>query len=198
MIRGVFCIATSPLKRAVGLLSAELLVGLLFVQPTPIEAQSPARPPAKSPANSALRNASAALDRGDFPAAENLLRAELKTRPADTEALSLLGLALDGEKKFTEAEATHRRAIAAAPRSATVLSRYGWHLLSTGDEKGARETFLKAAAMDPSDRYTNLQLAQWALRQNNPKIALEWLDKIPAAPAEHAGSCHAEADRRLI
>jgi tetratricopeptide (TPR) repeat protein len=174
LIRGIFYITSSLL---VELTAGLLLAGLILAQPTPIEAQSPAKPPV-SPA---LRSATAALDREDFPAAESALRTELKAHPADTEALSLLGLALDGQKQFTEADATHRRAIAAAPRSATILSRYGWHLLSTGNEKDARDTLLKAAAIDPSDRYTNLQLAQWALRQKDPKTALAWLDHIPAA-----------------
>ena len=60
-----------------------------------------------------LREAAAALQRGEFAAAETKLRGELKLRPNDAEALSLLGVALDNQSKFSEAEPLHRRAMAA-------------------------------------------------------------------------------------
>lgn len=129
----------------------------------------------------ALRDARAALERQDFTSAEARLRAELKARPAEAEALSLLGMALDGQNKFTEAADFHHRAIAAAPRSATILARYGTHLFNAGDEKGARDTFLKALALDPADRYANLQMAQWAVRQKDTKNALTYLNRITAS-----------------
>src|SRR5436190_20270879 len=91
--------------------------------------------------SAALQDAVAALQRGDFPSAERKLRAELKLHPNDAETLSLLGLALDNQKKFPEADAIHRRAIAAAPGSTRAFGNYGNHLLLTGDEIGARDAF---------------------------------------------------------
>ena len=131
--------------------------------------------------NAALNKAKASLLREDFSAAETTLRAELKLHTTDAETLSLLGMALDGEKKLTEADTFHRRAMAAAPRSATILARYAQHMLTAGDGKGAFETFQKALALDPKDRFANLQLAQWAVRQKDPKAALAYLDHIAAS-----------------
>ena len=138
-----------------------------------------------------LQAATAALQRGDFAGAELPLRAELKLHPNDAETLSLLGFALDQQKKFPEAEMVHRRAIAAAFRStrilANVFGRYGSHLLTTGDATGARTAFGKAIAAEPADRYANVQLAQLALRQKDAAHgleALEYLDHLPVGQRE--------------
>lgn len=148
---------------------------MLFTLPAiPLAAQP-------TPANSALKQAKASLLREDFSAAEATLRAELKLHPTDAETISLLGMALDGQKKLPEADTLHKRAMAAAPRSATILARYAQHMLTAGDGKGAFETFQKALALDPKDRFANLQLAQWAVRQKDPKAALGYLDRIPAS-----------------
>src|SRR5687767_13225970 len=86
-----------------------------------------------------LQGSASALQRGDFPAAEHDLREALKLQPANADVLSLLGYALDGQRKFSEAGPLHRRAVDAAPDSAAVIGRYAHHLLSSGDEAGARE-----------------------------------------------------------
>ena len=161
---------------------AALLIALvlgLFCLPTANAADMPGEVPPRP----ALQDAAAALQRGDFAAAELKLRAELKRYPNDAETLSLLGFALDSQKKFPEADSLHRRAVAAAPPSTRVLGRYGNHLLSTGDEKGARHAFQGALAIDPADRYANLQLAQLALKRKDAahaKEALLYLDHLPA------------------
>jgi tetratricopeptide (TPR) repeat protein len=148
---------------------------VLFALPAiPLAAQA-------TPANGALKQAKASLLREDFSAAEATLRAQLKLHPTDAETMSLLGMALDGQKKLTEADTLHKRAVAAAPRSATILARYAQHMLTAGDGKGAFETFQKALALDPKDRFANLQLAQWAVRQKDSKAALGYLDRIPAS-----------------
>jgi Flp pilus assembly protein TadD len=131
-----------------------------------------------------LREAAAALQRGEFAAAEMKLRGEVKLRPNDAEALSLLGVALDNQSKFSEAEPFHRRAMALAPQSARAFGNYGNHLLLTGDQRGAREAFQKALAVDRTDRYANLQLAQFALASKDTKGALLYLDQLPAAQRE--------------
>ena len=128
----------------------------------------------------ALNKAKASMRREDFAAAETILRAELKAHPTDAETLSLLGMAFDGENKLAEADGAHRRAMAAAPRSATILARYGQHLLTAGDAPGARDALTKALAIDPADRSANLQFAQSALQQKNPSGALTYLSHIPA------------------
>lgn len=128
-----------------------------------------------------LREAASELQRGDFSAAEGKLRTELKLRPNDPDALSLLGAALDSQKKFAEADPLHRRAIAATPPTARAFGNYGQHLLLTGDQRGAREQFQRALAIDRTDRYANLQLAQLAVSAKDGKGALIYLDQLPAA-----------------
>lgn len=142
----------------------------------------PAAVPAAVP--DPLKDASAAILREDFPQAEKLLRANLKLHPASAETMSLLGMALDAERKLAEADALHKRAIAAAPRSATILARYGQHLLVAGDPKGARETLQQALALDPADRFANLQFAQAAIRQKDFESALNYLGHIPVSQQE--------------
>jgi tetratricopeptide (TPR) repeat protein len=119
-----------------------------------------------------------ALRRGDFPTAETKLRAEIRVHPDDIEALSFLGVALDSLKKFAEADAFHHRALALAPRSGSILDKYGNHLLVTGDETGARKTFLKSLTLDPADGYANLQLAQLALQDKDGSEALKYLNRL--------------------
>ena len=126
-----------------------------------------------------VRAAVADMERGDFPSAERKLRAELSAHPNDPQVLSLLGVALDNQKKFREAGQFHRRAVAAAPRSADVLSNQGNHLSGAGDEKGAREAYLKAVAVDPAHPNANLQLARLALNQNGAAEALGYLKRLP-------------------
>jgi tetratricopeptide (TPR) repeat protein len=128
-----------------------------------------------------VREAAAALQRGDFPAAEAKLRVELKLRPNDIEALSLLGVSLDNQGKFAEADTLHRRAMAATPPSAAAFGNYGNHLLITGNDRGAREAFQKALSIDRTDRYANLQLAQLALAAKDGRGALVYLDQLSPA-----------------
>jgi Flp pilus assembly protein TadD len=122
-----------------------------------------------------------ALRRGDSSTAELRFKEELKVHPDDAETLSFLGAALDGQKKFTEADAAHRRAMALSPRSNSVLDKYGSHLAATGDEAGARNIFRRALALDAADAYANLQLAQLALQARNGSEALTYLNRLSAA-----------------
>ncbi len=119
-----------------------------------------------------------ALKRGDFTTAESKLRAELKSQPNEVEALSFLGVALDRQKKFTEADAVHRRALALSPRSNSILDKYGSHLVASGDAAAARKIFLRAVALDAADGYANLQLAQLELQAKHGAEALGYLERL--------------------
>ena len=133
--------------------------------------------------DAALRDAAAALQRGDAARAESILREQLKTRPADADVLSMLGMALDARGQFKEADALYQKAIAAAPRSAPVLGRYANHLLAASDEKGAHDAFARVVAIDPADAFANLELARMELKSkdaDHAKAALRYLDHLPA------------------
>ncbi len=97
--------------------------------------------------------------------------------------MSLLGVALDNQQKFAEADELHRQAVekaAASPSLNAILRNYANHLLLSGDSKGARDTFLRAVALDPTDAYANLQLAQVAVKSGDGAEALQYLDHLPA------------------
>lgn len=135
----------------------------------------------------ARQQAAAALQRGDLASAESALRAALKDHPSDAETLSLLAYTLDIGKRFTEADPFHRRAVALAPRSVPILGRYANHLLMSGDEAGAAKAFQQVVAIDPSDYYANLQLAQMALKVKDAphaREALRDLDHVPQKQRE--------------
>ena len=127
----------------------------------------------------ALQDAISALERGDFAAAESMLRAQLKSHPNEAPVLGLLAVALDNEKSYAEADAVYRRAIALTSDSAILLNNYGNHLLATGDSAGARSAFLKVVSLNRVHVNANLQLARLALARGSPAEALQYLDRIP-------------------
>ena len=100
--------------------------------------------------DAAVQSAAAAMARGDFQSAEKTLRAELEAHPGDSWAQSLLGVALDNQKRLPEAEEFHRRAVAASPRSAEILNNYGTHQWTAGQFDKAETSFAAALAAAPS------------------------------------------------
>ena len=127
---------------------------------------------------SLLSEAVDALKRGDNLTAEKKLRAEIAARPSEAEAWSFLGVSLDNQKKFSEAEAAHRKALALAPHSNSVLDKFGTHQIAMGDPAGARKTFEQALAIITNDGYANLQLATLALKEKKGAEALTYLNRL--------------------
>lgn len=132
----------------------------------------------------AIREALAALQRGEFARAEQTLQSEVKVRPNDSSALTLLGVALDSQKKFKEADEIHRRAAALAPNSPDVWNNYGNHMLGRGDAEAARKLYLKVVALAPTHYNANIQLARLALKGKRGGEALGYLKHLPAAQLE--------------
>jgi tetratricopeptide (TPR) repeat protein len=147
-----------------------LLAALIFAIPAAQAADD--RPP--------IRDALAALARGDFATAEQKLRADVETHPNDAPALTLLGVALDNLGKLPEADEVHRRALANAPRSLDVLNNYANHLVGAGKGDEARKTYLQVVAIDPAQFNANVQLARLALQQGSGPEALGYLKHLPA------------------
>jgi tetratricopeptide (TPR) repeat protein len=100
--------------------------------------------------SAAAQSAVAAMQRGDFLTAEKTLRAELEGHPRDAWTLSLLGVALDNQKRLPEAEEFHRLAVAASPRSPEILNNYGTHQWMAGQFDKAEITFASALAAAPA------------------------------------------------
>jgi Flp pilus assembly protein TadD len=127
-----------------------------------------------------LHDAIAALQRSDFASAERELRSDLARRPDDPWALSLLGAALDSQKKIADAEGFHRRAVARAPQSAEILNNYATHLWMAGRPQEAAQIYGRIVAIEPSHYNANLQLARVAIESRNAAEALHCLDRLPA------------------
>lgn len=79
-----------------------------------------------------------------------MLRSEAEARPDEPWVLSLLGVALDNQKKITEAEPFHARAVSISPRSAEILTNYGTHLWSAGQYDRAETLFASTLAASPA------------------------------------------------
>jgi len=99
--------------------------------------------------SAAVRGAVAAMQRGDFQSAEKTLRAEVQAHSNDEWALSLLGVALDNQKRISEADEFHRRAVALSPRTAEILNNYGTHLWNAGKFDQAEAVFVSVLAAAP-------------------------------------------------
>jgi tetratricopeptide (TPR) repeat protein len=126
-----------------------------------------------------LGDAIAAMQHGDFTSAEQILHDLLRAHPADAPALEVLGVVLDQEKKYDEADRVYHRALGLG-RSSGLLNNYGNHLLATGKVKEARRAFLGVLALDPSHINAEIQLAHIALQQKAPAEAIAYIDRLPA------------------
>jgi len=147
-----------------------------------LTAQSAGQSTGPSPA---ARDAIAAMQRGDFPSAERMLRAELAAHPDDAITLSLLGATLDNLQRIPEAAPFHDRAVAKAPRHLDVLTSYAAHLSMAGKEDEARKIYVRVIAIDPAQYVANLQLARLALKQRNASDTLHYLDRLAANQREN-------------
>jgi len=125
-----------------------------------------------------LRSATLALQRGDYPATEQILTVALRGNPNQPAALSLLGVTLDFQQRMREAAEAHFKAVSQAPRSPDILANYGNHLLSTGKDAEAKAMFLRATAVEPGHPGANRELTRIALEAKAPAEALRYVNRI--------------------
>jgi tetratricopeptide (TPR) repeat protein len=117
--------------------------------------------------------------RQKYAEAEQALRPALAEHPRDARALGLMGLILDAQKRFAEAEPFHRRALALALDSASLYSNFGNHYLKQGQSEKARAAYLRAIELDSTDRNANAQLAQISVNEKAGAQALHYLSRLP-------------------
>ncbi len=120
----------------------------------------------------------AAFQGGRLQQAEQMLRSALALKPGDTRALGLMGIILDAQKRYEDAEHYYRQAIRLAPRSASLLNNLGNHYLARGDSRKAREEYLKVVAIEPAHVNANLHLAQMSVEEKRGDAALEYLGRL--------------------
>jgi len=135
--------------------------------------------PAQLP-SSAVHKAIADLNEQKYPEAEAILRDVLRDHPNDPTLLGFMAVALDGEKRYAEAETYFSQAIKLSPGSAALLNNLGTHYLAMGDREHARQAYLSAVRINMHDPNANLQLAQIAVKARQGAEALRYLDRLPA------------------
>ncbi|TAM81910.1 MAG: tetratricopeptide repeat protein [Acidobacteria bacterium] len=138
-----------------------------------------------------------AFQQGHYAEAENAARALVRQDTRDARALGLLGVILDAQKKYEEAEPFYLQALRLAPHSASLHNNLGNHYLAQGSVARARAQFLKVVEIDPGHPNANLQLAEMSIKAKDGNSALEYLSHLPesalAGPAPallHAQALH--------
>lgn len=146
-------------------LPALLLAALLFQAPDP----------------------AALLEQGRLSEAEQILSASLRAQPDDVRAIVLMGIVLDRQRRYAEAEPYYVRAVSLAPRAPAVLNNAGNHWLEAGKTAEAKAAFLKVVAIQPRHPNANLQLARIAAGEKRGADVLRYLGRLePAAQSERA------------
>ncbi len=129
----------------------------------------------------------AAYAQGRLDDAETQVRALLTAHPSEVRALSLLGVVLDGQRRYAEAEPYYLKAIELAPGSAALHNNLGNHYAAQHDLEKAQQAFLRAVAVEPRHPNANLQLAQINLQKRNFAGALRRLALLPAPDQNSPG-----------
>jgi Flp pilus assembly protein TadD len=114
-----------------------------------------------------------------YQEAEETLKAALREHPQDARAVGLMGVILDAQKRYGEADNYYRRAIELSPNSASLYNNLGNHYLQEGKLESARAAYLRVAAIDPADPNANSQLAQIFITQKKGGEALRYLSRLP-------------------
>jgi tetratricopeptide (TPR) repeat protein len=133
---------------------------------------------------SVLGKAADEFREGNAKAAEQTLRTALRVSPRDPAALGLLGVVLDTEKRYDEAEAAYKQALLIEPGSPALLNNLGNHYLAQGKDGQARTSFLKVLAVDPKHSNANLQMAYLSAAAKQGSAALKFLNRL--APEDQA------------
>jgi tetratricopeptide (TPR) repeat protein len=125
-----------------------------------------------------LVEATQAYQQGKTAEAEQILTTILKKQPDEPEALLLMGMVLDAEQRYPDAESYYRRVLRIATASAQLFNNVGNHYLASGDRKRARDMYLKAIAADTHHVNANLQLAQMSVEDRQGQQALTYLSHV--------------------
>ena len=128
---------------------------------------------------SVYQQVGSAFEQGKFSEAEQLLRPALRDHPNDSRALGLMGVILDAQKGYSEAEGFYDQALKLDPHSAPLLNNIGNHNLEKGDLGRAKEAYLKVLAIDPNHPNANLHLAEMSVAAKKGDAALGYLARLP-------------------
>jgi tetratricopeptide (TPR) repeat protein len=135
---------------------------------------------------SVYQRVGADLQQGRLVPAEAALRRALGSYPKDAHALGMLGVVLDAEKKYREAEGYYAEALRLDPQSALLWNNLGNHYLTLGNIGRAREAYLRVVALDRHHPNANLQLATMSVEVKQGQQALHYLAELPRAADDEA------------
>ncbi len=127
---------------------------------------------------SVLQQTAEEFQQGKVTDAEKTLREGMKQSPDDPAALGLLGVILDAQKRFDEAEKAYKQALALAPASLALQNNLGNHYMAAGNPQEVRATFLRLLAAEPRHPNANLQLAQLSVAAKQGAAALKYLSRL--------------------
>jgi tetratricopeptide (TPR) repeat protein len=125
------------------------------------------------------------FQQGKIAEAEQLLRSALRSNPNEVQALGLMGVILDAQNRYEEAERSYSQALKLAPGSAALYNNLGNHYLTRGMADRAQNSFLRVISIDPNHSNANLQLAKTSVESKRGREALQYLDHL-SAPEQSA------------
>lgn len=137
-------------------------------------------------ASSAYREVRRLIDEGRYTDAERLIGAQLQQHLSDPVGIGVLALILDFEGRHGEAEVCFQKGLRMAPDSIFLLNNLGRHYVSLKRFPEARDAFAKALALDASNAFALLELAQLDLNIGKPGTALDYLNRLPGSVAEQS------------
>jgi tetratricopeptide (TPR) repeat protein len=118
------------------------------------------------------------LDQQKFDDAEATLKAALNEHPRDAEALGLMGVILDAQKRYADAETFFQRALRLFPSSSTFFNNLGNHDLAQDKLEPAAAAYHRAVEINPHDRNANFQLAKISITKKQGRDALRYLGQL--------------------
>lgn len=126
----------------------------------------------------AIQQAAQLLQRGAVTEARNLLTGVLAREPGNSDALSILGVALAQAQDFAGAADVLRRAVNMNPRHAAAQLNLGHALKRMGRLAEAADTLSKAAALRPDSLPAQRLLASTLLDLERHEAAAEALSQV--------------------
>jgi tetratricopeptide (TPR) repeat protein len=135
---------------------------------------------------SVYQRVDADLQQGRLLPAEAALRRALENYPNDAHALGMLGVVLDAEKKYKDAEVYYAEALRLDPQSASLWNNFGNHYLTIRDIARAHRAYLRVISLDPHHPNANLQLATMSVEAKRGRQALHYLTELPRAADDQA------------
>lgn len=129
------------------------------------------------------QRAQLAFHQGRMQDAEEAARLLMKAAPEDPDAIGFLAVILDAEQRYEEAEPFFQQALRQGTPSIALLRNLGGHYLLTSHPELARAAFQKVLLRVASDLQANMQLAHLAIQGRNGRVALRYLNAIPASDA---------------